>query len=113
MRFCLRSVVESKYSLDDVRILGGHLDGADAAAEISLGMAVLFELNAEGFLEIAHGSREHYGSARQLGAGFANLEAEFLGELPDFFEIGRIGAVGVFEVGARHLLEIGFFEGTP
>ncbi len=56
MRFCLRPVVEAKHSGDDVRIVGGHADGADTAAEIALGMAVLFELHVEGFLEIARGS---------------------------------------------------------
>jgi hypothetical protein len=54
-----------------------------------------------------------YGSARELGAGFVDLQAEFLGKLLDLVEIGGIGAVGILELGARHVLETGLFEGAP
>src|SRR5260370_3131688 len=70
MRFCLGPVVEPKHALDDVRIFGRRVDGADTAAEISLGVAVLLQFHVEGFLPIAYGSRQHYGPARELSAGF-------------------------------------------
>ena len=73
MRFCLGAVVEAKDSGDDVRILRWDADGADTAAEIPPGVAVLFEFDEEGFLKISYGSRQHYSPAREFGAGFVNL----------------------------------------
>jgi len=42
-----------------------------------------------------------------------NLETEFLGELFDLVEIGRIGTVSTFVLGARHVFETGLVEGAP
>src|ERR1035437_3673183 len=92
MRVCLRPVVEPKHSRDDVRILGGHADGAAPAAEISLGVAVFFEFHVEGLFETAYGSRQHQGPAREFRSGLVNLQAEFLGELLNLVEIGGVGA---------------------
>jgi hypothetical protein len=61
----------------------GHADGADTAAEISLGVAVLFEFHVEGLFEIATVPDTSHGPARELGAGLVHLQAEFLGELLD------------------------------
>src|SRR5271154_2600931 len=110
MRRCLRAIVEAEHSYDDVRVLRWHADGADAAAEISFGMAVLFEFYLESFLKIAGGSGNHHGPASELGASFFYLQVEFLSKLPDLFNIGRIGSVGFFEVGPRQMFEAGLLQ---
>ena len=56
MWFGLRPIVEAEHSRDDGRVFGGHADGANAAAEISAGMAVLLEFDVEGSLKVANGS---------------------------------------------------------
>jgi len=66
----------------------------------------------KGLFEAAYGSRQHQGPAREFRSGLVNLEAEFLGELLNLAEIGRIGAVGVLVLDARHVLETGFFQGS-
>jgi len=76
-------------------------------------VAVLLEFDVEGLLEIAYGSRQHYGPARKFGASFMHLETEFLGELLDLVDVGRIGTVDIFVLGARHVLETSLFEGAP
>src|SRR5580692_5669037 len=112
MRLGLGAVVESKHSLDDGRIFLGHADCANPSSEISLRVAVFLELDIECFLQIAHGSGQKYGSARQFRAGFVNLKAEFLSELFDLLEIGGIGAVRILELGPRQVLESRLFEST-
>jgi hypothetical protein len=105
MGFRLRPAVEAKDSPDDAGILGGHADGSDAAAEISLGMTIFTQLHMERPLQISHSSRQADRAARKFGAGFSNLETEIPGELPDLFEIGWVGAVRSLEGGARQGLE--------
>ena len=107
MRLGLGTVVESEDALDDVRIFGRHVDVADAAAVVPVGMAVLFQLNAECFLEVGDRSRNHHGSAREFGAGFTDVQAVLLSKFLDLFDVGRIGTVRVFKVGARHVFEAG------
>ena len=50
------------------------------------------------------------GPAGEFGASFVDFEAELLSEFLDLVDIGGIGAVGVFELGARHGLEAGLFQ---
>ena len=111
MRLCLGAVVETKDAGDDVGVVGGNADGADAAAEISLGMTVFLQFDVEGFLKLGDSAGDKDGAAGEFSAGFVNFQAEFLGELFDLVEIGGIGALRAFVLGARHWFEVRFFEG--
>jgi len=112
MRLGLGAIVETKHSGDDVGIVAGHADSADTAAEISLGILVLFEFDVEGFLEIGYGAGEQHGAAGEFGASFMHLQAEVVGKLLDLVEIGWIGAVGMLVFAARHVPKAGLFEGA-
>jgi len=77
-----------------------------------LGWLYSFSSTLKAFLKIAHSAGDHHSAACKFGAGFMNLQTEFLSELFNLVNISRICAVGTFELGARHGFEAGFFEGA-
>src|ERR1700677_4612101 len=111
MRLCLGAVVETKDAGDDVGVVGGNADGADAAAEISLGMTVFLQFDAEGFLKLGDSAGDKDGAAGGVSAGFLNFQGGFLGGPFDLGGVAGIGALRAFVLGARHWFEVRFFKG--